>query len=560
MRYSDILVEYDRSKMALALGNNLLTAATVDQTLGIDPRVLRAITANLETEPAAPGRPPQGQVDVESLKQEIVNQILMKFESLLPQEVSKQYTQWLIRLYANEKGAFKFEDVISSVLPELNSFISLMQNTSDLNLVQNVLGPTIKNLNQFKKFSEFLKVSKEIKTILRSAETQNVSGSVLKDVTSDPVLASWLSGYSKGNMGNFRDLTPPGTSWKIVEVLDQTAASVFGGHVDPKGGNDDTRWCTRGGPYGQYGASYLAKGPLYVIIPIPTAHPMERYQFHFQDQQYMNEDDEPIGEKGMLGLIKRCPQMQTALAPVVKKGFLSDPIARLLLTPEDLDNLMRTAGDIVMETAARIEKFKSASADSIVSRFARDNTQRKQLSSLVEQFIVEVFNKSIVKNLKEISFVSFDELESKYGEAVSDSDKKKIERIGQQLSDVSSAIHQNEKVLLKTPAAKEIMDLTSSEPTTFKHFVVYQVARFIMVQMIWAGSDIIRRQSQGRRQFESRINERFRSQQQAKLMHAVANDPKVARRTGIKPSVAKEFIKKSHGQTVSKLPKKVKQG
>lgn len=58
---------------------------------------------------------------------------------------------------------------------------------------------------------------------------------------------------------------------------------------------------------------------------------------------------------------------------------------------------------------------------------------------------------------------------------------------------------------------------------------------------------------------ESKLNEKFASQQQAKLMYAAADDKDVAKKTGVSQKVAKEFIKKSHGQKVSKLPKKVKE-
>ena len=53
------------------------------------------------------------------------------------------------------------------------------------------------------------------------------------------------------------------------------------------------------------------------------------------------------------------------------------------------------------------------------------------------------------------------------------------------------------------------------------------------------------------------IEEEFKSKQQAKLMFAAAGDKKVAKKTDVSQKVAKEFIKKSHGQKVKDLPKKV---
>jgi hypothetical protein len=59
---------------------------------------------------------------------------------------------------------------------------------------------------------------------------------------------------------------------------------------------------------------------------------------------------------------------------------------------------------------------------------------------------------------------------------------------------------------------------------------------------------------------EKKLDEKFASQQQAKLMYAAAGDKDVAKKTDVSQKTAKEFIKKSHGQKVSKLPKKVKEG
>ncbi|NBO36794.1 hypothetical protein EBU91_04590, partial [bacterium] len=56
---------------------------------------------------------------------------------------------------------------------------------------------------------------------------------------------------------------------------------------------------------------------------------------------------------------------------------------------------------------------------------------------------------------------------------------------------------------------------------------------------------------------ESKIDEKFASQQQAKLMYAVARDKDISKKTGVSQKVAKEFIKKSHGQKVKELPKKI---
>jgi hypothetical protein len=52
----------------------------------------------------------------------------------------------------------------------------------------------------------------------------------------------------------------------------------------------------------------------------------------------------------------------------------------------------------------------------------------------------------------------------------------------------------------------------------------------------------------------------FKSQAQSRLMHAAANDPGVAKRTGVPQSVAREFVSAGHGQKVGKLPQHRKPG
>ena len=52
-----------------------------------------------------------------------------------------------------------------------------------------------------------------------------------------------------------------------------------------------------------------------------------------------------------------------------------------------------------------------------------------------------------------------------------------------------------------------------------------------------------------------------KSQAQFRLMQAVAHDPEVAKRVGIKPSVAKEYTRSNTGQKAyGKLPERMKDG
>ena len=49
----------------------------------------------------------------------------------------------------------------------------------------------------------------------------------------------------------------------------------------------------------------------------------------------------------------------------------------------------------------------------------------------------------------------------------------------------------------------------------------------------------------------------LRSKSQSRLMHAVDNDPSLAASTGVKASIAHEFVEAGHGISQAKLPEHV---
>lgn len=87
-----------------------------------------------------------------------------------------------------------------------------------------------------------------------------------------------------------------GNDWRVIEIsnkeaLGKEAACFYGGY------NKETRWCTSA-PGLTYFERYIKDGPLYVIynpndprISEQTGLPVERYQFHFPSNQFMDKDD-----------------------------------------------------------------------------------------------------------------------------------------------------------------------------------------------------------------------------------------------------------------------------
>jgi Leucine-rich repeat (LRR) protein len=117
-----------------------------------------------------------------------------------------------------------------------------------------------------------------------------------------------------------------GADWTVVKIEDKgelgkNAACFFGGwHMES--GKGETNWCTSSPGYNWF-ERYINKGPLYVIIPNnwsgrvgeKSGLPAERYQFHFEDQQFMDVNDRQVD------LISLLNGKMSELKPLFKKYF-----------------------------------------------------------------------------------------------------------------------------------------------------------------------------------------------------------------------------------------------
>ena len=95
------------------------------------------------------------------------------------------------------------------------------------------------------------------------------------------------------------ELMYDGDTWRVIKISDKgtlgkEAACFYGGN------NQETRWCTSA-PGLSWFDRYIKNGPLYVVFnpndPVKakmTGLPVERYQFHFGDNQFMDKDDRSV--------------------------------------------------------------------------------------------------------------------------------------------------------------------------------------------------------------------------------------------------------------------------
>jgi hypothetical protein len=115
-----------------------------------------------------------------------------------------------------------------------------------------------------------------------------------------------------------------GENWRVIEIRDKEAlgkeaACFYGGY------QQETRWCTSA-PGLSYFERYIKDGPLYVVynpndprISEKTGLPVERYQFHFPSNQFMDRDDRQIDLVGYLN--NQMSELKNVFKPEFAKGL-----------------------------------------------------------------------------------------------------------------------------------------------------------------------------------------------------------------------------------------------
>ena len=121
-----------------------------------------------------------------------------------------------------------------------------------------------------------------------------------------------------------------GPTWTVIKIegtseLQKDAACFYGGsHMPEKG---ESRWCTSS-PGAEWWKRYLSKGPLYVILPNESTDlgqvsglPVERYQFHFPDQQFMDREDR---QQNLVELLNgKLKELKDYFKPEFAKGLVA---------------------------------------------------------------------------------------------------------------------------------------------------------------------------------------------------------------------------------------------
>ena len=194
-----------------------------------------------------------------------------------------EYTPWLIKQYLNVKtetpyGEHGYEREVRQIKER---FMEDLYKVTD-------------DLKKFKRFKA--KLPLEIRDINKL--TPETLYDAVKDF--DLTMATTTKAERKslpvhpGAESGFE-----GQTWRVIKIEDKgekgkEAACFYGGN------QQETRWCTSA-PGLSYFDRYIKDGPLYVVynpndtnVSPTTGLPKERYQFHFQSNQFMDKDDRSI--------------------------------------------------------------------------------------------------------------------------------------------------------------------------------------------------------------------------------------------------------------------------
>ena len=248
MRARHFITEYSREKTAQVHGANILSALNKNKTPGRDLDVWNLMS---NTEDAMNLYNDQERAD-------FMNKVMAQIEQGDPTK-NKEYSQWIARMYS--RGGYELEDIKSTLRDTLETYHTLK--------IKKKLEDQDKQIDKFKSFNELITRVKQYPEIQDDAPTDKGDA---KEIYKD---------------SEIRVLVP-----KNVE-----AACYYG---------QGTRWCTAAKNNNMFD-QYHKMGDMYIIMPTKPKYEGEKYQFHFQSGQFMDEQDRDVD---MYKVLKQYPSIR----------------------------------------------------------------------------------------------------------------------------------------------------------------------------------------------------------------------------------------------------------
>jgi hypothetical protein len=218
-----------------------------------------------------------------------------------------KYVNWLIKNYLNPKTERQLGDTgyEKEVAKSKETFLEDLYKVTD-------------DLTKFTRFKNRIEGERDIMKM-----TPDQLYDAVKDF--DLTMATTTKAERKSApVHPGAELMYDGDNWRVIKIEDKgetgkEAACFYGGN------NKETRWCTSA-PGLSWFDRYIKDGPLYVVfnpndtkIAPETGLPVERFQFHFPSNQFMDKDDR---QQDLVGLLNgRMSELKNLFKPEFAKGL-----------------------------------------------------------------------------------------------------------------------------------------------------------------------------------------------------------------------------------------------
>lgn len=229
------------------------------------------------------------------------------------------------------------------------------------------------------------------------------------------------------------DIVFRGNDWVVAKIsrkdeLGKDAACFYGGHhLEPSKG--ETTWCTSS-PGLNYFKNYIKDGPLYVIIPknwsgqrgIKSGLPAERYQFHFQSNQFKDTYDRELPNKNspyfkgdLFEFLNTNPELKEFFKPEFSKNLVMSDSDKLVIDNFErgpvgkfialygLDDLFKSLPSDIKEM-----QISNRSKNDFKIKIPDDISKFKDLNMVLFENVIDSVPESICQldNLRFLAFVN----------------------------------------------------------------------------------------------------------------------------------------------------------
>lgn len=363
MRAHQFITEYRRDKTAEAYSNNILKAfvnskesdipsflrsAQIVFDIALNPEKNSSIISRTNPIPMQIGNKTFGvtfdnaKEIAEYIKQGVIGAILDKIESKDPTQ-NKQFSEWMVRVWAKAGGAFPLEDLNKGNL----------LNTYELAKRAKLIPKEASDIGRFKSYKEF--------------ENWMISSEMDKRLA-DATAAKELSRTNATKV--YEDNTAT-----VIVPNDEAAACKYGAN---------TKWCTAATKSKNYFNDYSRSGEMYIIIPKQPAHDGEKYQIHFGQDEFKNEYNKDVSGENLL----------TRRFPSVGKYFLEnhpDVMEKMIAFVPDniLAGLVKIMGKVVEDLAVNEADFTLSKSG--VQNDDYDDEEYRSAEEYTEMFLEEFY-------------------------------------------------------------------------------------------------------------------------------------------------------------------------